>query len=88
MVQRAKTLSGLILQYLGTRWAALGKVGKLLVVGGLLAFAVASLQLGACLFGGCPSARQSPCELRSDEPCPYAAERAAAAERAEDPPCH
>ncbi|MCA9604935.1 MAG: hypothetical protein KC619_05050 [Myxococcales bacterium] len=96
MVQRAKTLTGLILQYLRTRWAGLGRGGKLFLFGGLVLAAVAAYQAGSCMLGGCHAAQQSPCQMRGDDaPCPYAAQRAAdeaaADEAAADedvPPCH
>lgn len=77
-MQRAKSVTGLILQVLRTRWAALGSRGRVLVVVGLIAAAVAAVKLGACLFGGCAA---GPCQLAA--PCPYAAQ-------AEEPPppCH
>lgn len=94
-MQRAKTVTGLVLQYLRTRWAGLGRGGKIFLFGGLVLAAVAAYQVGGCLLGGCPASRQSPCQMsdRGDEPCPYSARRAAAAAEAEAadddvPPCH
>lgn len=98
-MRRAKTVTGLFLQYLRARWAGLGKAGKLLVGLGLVLGTFAVFQFGACMFGGCPS-RRAPCELRADEPCPYSGRVAAQEEAppeespeegdgAEDrPPCH
>lgn len=96
-MQRAKTVTGLFLQYVRSRWGGLGRGGKLFLIGGLVLAAVASFQLGACLFGACGASpcsagRQSPCHLASqnDEPCPYAAARAdePAEPPADHPPCH
>lgn len=96
MVQRAKTLTGLILQYLQTRWAGLGRGAKLFLFGGLVLAAVGAYQVGSCMFGGCHAAQRSPCQMSEggdDAPCPYAARRRAAADQAEAadedvPPCH
>lgn len=94
-MQRARTLTGLFFQYLGQRWGALGKRGRILVVAlGVLVTATA-VQLAACAFGGCPfggpcELEQSPCHgaaMQSDEPCPYEAARAREAAD-DDEPCH
>ena len=102
IVARAKTLTGLVLQFIRMRWNAFGKRGKLIVLSGLVLGAVAAFQLGACYFGACGAASpcDAPCEVGQadeDAPCPYAARAAAEAEAealatAEDdedvPPCH
>lgn len=88
-VKRATTLSGLLVQALRVRWAALGGPAKVLLVVGLLLGAAATFHVGACFLGGCPAMASSPCSRAdvSDEPCPFAARRAEQAP-AEAPPCH
>jgi len=99
-VARAKTLTGLFLQYLRTRWAGLGRTAKIALVAGLVLAGAAVFQLGACMFGACPAsgpcgASQSPCSMEADadEPCPYSGARLEQAEAApapadDAPPCH
>ena len=92
-MKRARTLTGLFFQFLGQRWGALGKAGKVLVVTLAVLGAAAAVHFAACAFG-CPLG--GPCQLddapchgaamESDEPCPYEAERAR--EAAADEPCH
>lgn len=86
-VKRATTLSGLLVQALRVRWAALGGPAKLLVVVGLLLGAALTFHVGACFLGGCPAMNSSPCSRAdvSDEPCPL---RRAAEPAPADLPCH
>jgi hypothetical protein len=78
-MQRARTLSGLLVQFFRMRWNALGKVGKSVVVVAIAIAAVAAVRVAMCGFGGCAA---GPCELsstpcaraaESNEPCPYSA---------------
>ena len=102
-VARAKTITGLLLQALRLRWAALGGKGKTLLFAGLVLAGAVGLQLGVCAFGACPasgpcSRGDSPCAADAaadpDAPCPYSARQAEeaaaveAAEPTEHPPCH
>lgn len=103
-MKRARTLSGLLVQFFRMRWNALGTGGKSVLVVALVIAAVAALRIGMCGFGGCAS---GPCEMssspcsrasESNEPCPYAAAHAdPTADPAADgeseapadvPPCH
>jgi hypothetical protein len=82
VVKRAKTLTGLLLQVIRTRWTALGRRGQMLVYAGLAVAAAVALHLGMCFFGACggPCSLRSPCGAAQQEtsaPCPYSAQRAA-----------
>lgn len=92
-MKRARTLSGLLVQFFRMRWAGLGKGGKSVVVVAIVIAAMATLRLAACGFGGCAA---TPCELDaspctrasdSNEPCPYSTP-AQAEPQADAPPCH
>ena len=84
MAKRAKTLLGLLGQFVKLRWSETSPRMKLVGLAVLVLGSLTALQLGACFLGGCPSSA-SPCSSRVDESAPVAAEDTAS----EDvPPCH
>lgn len=96
MAKRAKTLLGLLGQFVKLRWSETSPRMKLVGLAVLVLGSLTALQLGACFLGGCPSSA-SPCSSAASqtEPCPYSsrvdesAPVAAEDTASEDvPPCH
>lgn len=95
-MERPNTIPSLLSRLFQLRWGNLGKMGKMLVVAGLLSLGVAVGSFGTCLFGSCPlssspcstTASASPCDSAAaaddDAPCPYAAQAAAQAAAPDD----